>query len=71
MSNEYFQSAGGGLNKYPETMANMNMENFFRYQDPKAVTKEQADMIEMPTQEQSKESFRLPTSKAQQDFNLG
>lgn len=59
------------MNKYPETMANMNMENFFRYQDPKAVTKEQADMIEMPAQEQSKESFKLPTSKAQQEFELG
>jgi len=49
----------------------MNMENFFRYQDPKAVTKEQADVIEMPAQEQSKESFRLPASKAQQEFELG
>ena len=52
------------MNKYPETMANMNMENYFRYQDPKAVTKDQADMIEMSAKYLSMDKFKLPISKA-------
>jgi len=35
---ELYAGESGGMNKYPETMAQMNMNNYFRYQDPRAVT---------------------------------
>jgi len=44
-------------------MANMNMENYFRYQDPKAVLHGHVDMIEMPTYEVPKDKFKLPKHK--------
>lgn len=74
------------MNGYPETMEQMSVQTYFRYNDPKAITQAQGALIEVqskaatsqkqrstkkgPKREEHEESTEMP-AKFSQNPNLG